>query len=440
MTTIQGSKGTATPTEAPSRTRSYVLYARKSSEQDEKQARSIEGQINEMERIAKRERLHIVEVKREAHSAKASGTRPVFNEVLDGIQNGTYDAILTWAPDRLSRNAGDLGSLVDLMDQGHLKEIRTYGQTFADNPDAKFLLMILCSQAKLENDNRGVNVSRGLRARVEAGLWPGMAPLGYLNEKRTDRKCEILVDKERAPIVRQIFKKAGNDGWSGRKICRWLKETEFTTRGEKPLTLSGIYRILTNPFYHGIFEYPKGSGNWYRGRHTPLISEDLFRKVHIHLKREETRRNMSEFAFTKLISCCLCGSPVSAERKQVQRKDGTTTQCIYYGCMRTRDRGCRNKYLKEDEFMGSIAKIADSIAWNETGIRMQCEEEVKRLVHLTKTSGGKGNTGIDPSTIDPKEYAKHILAHGSSSERRILLSHLRTMLVMENKTIAIAKS
>ena len=121
----------------------YCLYARKSTESDEKQALSIDSQINEMKQIVERLRLNIVCVKQESHSAKASGKRPVFAEIIKEITEEKYDGILTWAPDRLSRNAGDLGSLVDLMDQGKLIHIQTYGQTFSNSPNEKFLLMIL---------------------------------------------------------------------------------------------------------------------------------------------------------------------------------------------------------------------------------------------------------------------------------------------------------
>ena len=69
------------------------------------------------------------------------------------------------------------------MDQGLLKEIRTNGQVFKNAPNEKFLLMILCSQAKLENDNRGINVVRGLRTKAATGHLPHMAPLGYLNQR-----------------------------------------------------------------------------------------------------------------------------------------------------------------------------------------------------------------------------------------------------------------
>ena len=61
---------------------SYCLYARKSTEQDEKQALSIDSQIKEMLQIATRDGLNVVEVRKESHSAKASGQRPVFNELI----------------------------------------------------------------------------------------------------------------------------------------------------------------------------------------------------------------------------------------------------------------------------------------------------------------------------------------------------------------------
>ena len=117
-----------------------MIYARKSSESEERRVLSIDSQIQEMLRAAEKEGLEIVDIRRESHSAKDSGQRPVFNEILNDIKTGKFTGILTWAPDRLSRNAGDLGSLVDLMDQKLLIEIRTTGQRFANNPNEKFLL------------------------------------------------------------------------------------------------------------------------------------------------------------------------------------------------------------------------------------------------------------------------------------------------------------
>src|ERR1700690_2172910 len=147
----------------------YCLYARKSSEDDERQALSIDSQIKEMAIQGQAQGLRVADIRKESHSAKQSGQRPVFEQLIADIRSGLFAGILSWAPDRLSRNAGDLGTLVDLMDQGKLIEIRTHGQVFTNSPNEKFLLMILGSQAKLENDNRGLNVIRGLHNKAANG-------------------------------------------------------------------------------------------------------------------------------------------------------------------------------------------------------------------------------------------------------------------------------
>ena len=115
---------------------SYCLYARKSSESDERQAMSIDSQIKEMTDLAKKDNLYVKNIYKESHSAKESGQRPVFVQLLNDIRSGQFTGILTWAPDRLSRNAGDLGMLVDLMDQEKLLQIRTYSQIFSNNPNS----------------------------------------------------------------------------------------------------------------------------------------------------------------------------------------------------------------------------------------------------------------------------------------------------------------
>jgi DNA invertase Pin-like site-specific DNA recombinase len=312
----------------------YVLYSRKSTESEERQILSIDSQINEMLSLAEKESLEIVDIRRESHSAKESGQRPVFKEILEDIRRGRYNGILTWAPDRLSRNAGDLGSLVDLMDQKKLIHIQTHGQTFSNSPNEKFLLMILCSQAKLENDNKSINVKRGLKTRVEMGLWPCPAPTGYQKEKRTDRKCETLIDPEQAPTIKKMFEKVAYDHWSGRKIYNWLKfDLNFrTSYGKKHLSLGNIYKILDNTFYYGVFEYPKNSSNWYTGKHEPIVTKELFDLVQKQIKSNILRVENKEFAFTKLMTCGLCGSGISADEKFKKLKDGGANRHVYYGC------------------------------------------------------------------------------------------------------------
>ena len=420
----------------------YCLYARKSTESEDRQALSIDSQIKEMMSLAEREGLDIVEIKRESHSSKEVGQRAIFNEMTKEIREAKYNGILTWAPDRLSRNAGDLGSIVDLMDQKLLIEIRTYGQKFTNNPNEKFLLMILGSQAKLENDNKGVNVKRGLRTRCEMGWRPGTAPTGYLNEKYIDKKCQVRIDPKRAPIIKQMFERVAYNHDSGRKIYHWLKsEINFTTKTGKYLSLSNIYRILKKSYYYGLFEYPEGSNNWYEGKHTPLISKELFDQVQNQLTIEKiTRESSKEFAFTKMFKCGLCGSGITAEEKFKKLKDGTVNRYIYYGCTRSRDLHCKCGYIREEELVMQLVEIVDKLDINELGIKHKFNEEIERFYRFSESVLGITGHNIDFSKqkkIDMRNYAKYVLREGSIVEKREVLRYLEGRLLIKNKEIYI---
>ncbi|MGB0757334.1 MAG: recombinase family protein [Patescibacteria group bacterium] len=419
----------------------YCLYARKSSESDEKQALSIDSQIKEMTTLAKRENLNVVEIRQEAHSAKESGKRPVYNQLLVDIGKGQFNGILTWAPDRLARNAGDLGSVVDLMDRKHLLEIRTYGQTFTNSPNEKFLLMILGSQAKLENDNRGLNVKRGMKAKAEMGLRPGVAPTGYLNEKRSDRKCHMMVDPERGHIIKQMFEKVAHEKWSGRKLFYWLRdEINFKTKNGKHLSLSNIYIILKNTFYYGVFEYPRKSGNWYTGIHTPLVSKELFDQVQAQIKvHHEFQYRSKEFAFTRLMVCGKCGSGITAQEKFKYRKDGTKNRYVYYGCTRSRDKKCEALYIREENLVNQILELIDRLTIDKLGIQNKLQQEVERYYKFRQSVFGldEAKPKLSKET-DMKNYAKYILTNGNIVEKRELLSCLRNRLTLLDRKVKLA--
>lgn len=233
----------------------YGLYVRKSTESDERQALSIESQKKEMEKIASKENLKIEKVYEDKHSAKESRSRPSFINLITDLKQEIINSILVWSPDRLSRNAGDLGDLVDLMDKGKLLEIRTYNQIFSNNPNHKFLLMILCSQAKLENDNRGINITRGIKNKYSLGWLPRPAPLGYLNLK-IGNDAKIILDPDKAPYIKQIFEKVGLENMKVKDLRAWVNEnTPLRSKNDKLLAKSVVYSILRNHFYYGKLSY-----------------------------------------------------------------------------------------------------------------------------------------------------------------------------------------
>lgn len=427
----------------------YCLYARKSSESDERQTMSIDSQIKEMQALAERDGLNVAEVRQESHSAKSSGARPVFSKLLKDIREKQFNGILTWAPDRLSRNAGDLGSVVDLMDQGRLEEIRTPSQIFRNTPNEKFLLMILCSQAKLENDNKGVNVKRGLRAKCNMGIRPSKAPLGYLNVTKDKHIAEIIIDPERGKIVRHMFERVAERGHSGRTIQKWLNQIGFETKSGSKLALSKVYETLKNPFYYGEFEF---GGEWYKGIHEPLITKDLFDKVQKQLVVPPKSWHKKRFPFKTLCICGTCKGGVTAEEKYKKLKYGGFNTYVYYHCARTVDYECDEPYITETDLIGQlIAHIdAGNVKIIKTKFAQKLLGDIQRfhklrsqVLHQEYLSGNL--TEIETSAVKEtdedmaKDYLKHTLQSGTADERREVLSMIRTKFILTNKELRVLR-
>src|SRR3990167_3306503 len=179
----------------------FFLYARKSTDTEDKQILSIEAQLVELRAYAKTENLEITDEFIEKQSAKTPG-RPIFNELLQRIEAGEANGILAWHPDRLARNSVDGGKIVYLLDCGQLLSIKFPSFWFENTSQGKFMLSIAFGQSKYYVDSLAENTKRGLRQKVRRGEYPGIAPVGYINDVRTKT---IVVDKRRSVIICQTL-------------------------------------------------------------------------------------------------------------------------------------------------------------------------------------------------------------------------------------------
>ena len=408
----------------------YCLYARKSSESDERQAMSIDSQLSEMRSLADSEGLNVVCEKHESHSAKDSGQRPLYNEMLAELASGKYNAILTWAPDRLSRNAGDLGSIVDLMDQHRLLHIRTYSQTFTNSPNEKFLLMILCSQAKLENDNKSINVKRGIRSKCEMGWRPGTAPLGYIN-RTFGGITDIIPDPDRAEIITEMFHKAAQ-GWSGRKLKTWLEKEKVTTRSGRPVPVSSILAMLINPFYYGRFQYPEGTGNpWYDGAHKPLVSKELWDEIQQTRGVNKGIWGSKQFAFRGLLKCGRCGAEITAQEKiKIIKKTGGYKRFVYYNCTKKTNPNCSERYMNEDTLCELLLELIEKEP-RKIHVTPKLQSKIERH-HKVANSVFK-QYGIEQTLNKPIiEYSRYVLREGNEVEKTAFANGITNKVLIKN--------
>src|SRR3989339_1186326 len=214
----------------------FFLYARKSTDVEDKQILSIEAQIIELRAFAKQEELNIIEELIEKRSAKIPG-RPIFNAMLDRIEKGEANGIISWHPDRLARNSVDGGKIIYLLDCGHICALKFPQFWFEPTPQGKFMLGIAFGQSKYYVDNLSENTKRGLRQKVRRGEYPGYAPLGYLNDQV---KHNIMKDLEHFRLVKKLFELYATGNYSMKDLQNTAKNIGLFGKSGKVPSVSLI--------------------------------------------------------------------------------------------------------------------------------------------------------------------------------------------------------
>ena len=355
----------------------FFLYARKSTDVEDKQVRSIEDQIAELRAFAKQENLEIVDVFIEKQSAKIPG-RPIFNEMLKRIEKGEVNGILAWHPDRLARNSVDGGKIIYLLDCGHLQALK-FPTFWAENTSqGKFMLNIAFGQSKYYVDNLSENTKRGLRQKVKRGEYPGFAPIGYLNDPRIKN---VVVDKKKSVIIKKMFELYAENNSRLEDISNFLAQQGISTRSGKTLKRDRISFILSNPFYVGLFRY---TGETYEGKHQPIISKKIFDRVQEILKqrgRPHHKQKNEPQPFCGLLKCGKCGMSITGEYKVKKQKNGTEHYYTYYHCThKSKTIKCNEPCIRQEVLDKQISLLLQKFS-----LKKDWAEELNKMLEKDRT-------------------------------------------------------
>lgn len=339
----------------------FFLYARKSSESEDRQVQSIDDQIRYLKDVAEKNSIQIIEVLNESKSAKLPENRPVFQNMIERIKKGEGDGILCWHLNRLSRNPIDSGTLSWLLQKNIIKAIRTYDRAYLPD-DNVLLLAIESAQANQDIRNLSTGVKRGMEGKITRGWFPHIPPLGYLNDRL---EKTIIKDPERFDDVQKMWR-LFISGYSVEAILEEVKKWNFKTRkftkyGYKPISRSALYRMFRNSFYAGWFSF---KGQEYKGKHEPMITLDEFNYVQDKLSLKSfPKKSPLTFKYRGLFTCKECGALITAEKKvKFIKSEGILRTYILYHCTG------RKKYIK----------CNNKACISEAEIEKQIKEEISK--------------------------------------------------------------
>ena len=473
----------------------YLQYTRKSSEKEERQALSIESQTRELRRMFPT--LKVKQHFSESVSAFHPDKRVQFQKMIELIDNGEADGIIAWHPDRLSRNEMDAAKIVYRVRMGIIKDLKFASYTFDNSPEGIMMLQIALSQSQYFSSKLGKDVKRGMGTKAEKGWYPAPAPTGYKNNPLGKKGFKtIRPDKKRFELIKKSLLKV-LDGEQVVDIWRTAtKIWHLTNKAGQPLPRSTFYNLLTNPFYSGDYEWPKGSGKWYHGKHQAMITPEQFDQIQKMLGRKgRPVRRSHRLDLNGLYLCETCGCSITGTVKTKHyRGTNRTVTYTYHHCTRKNHKiQCHESPITETDLkietgseLEKIKPPQDFIDWanrwldyleqnkaEETNLVKKTQETAlsKAQTSLDKLLDVYLNNGVDENTYESKkrelntkieqlqsqltnsgkhdeykqirttiEYASHArdrFISGEAEEKHYILNKIGSNLFLHNKKVRI---
>lgn len=351
-------------------TNKAVAYVRVSSREQEK-GYSLTAQEKLLRKYAKDEGFEIVEFFREAMSAKKSG-RKQFNLMLKYLKSHKdVNKLLVEKTDRITRNFKDVVDLdeVDGLELHFVKEGSIISEKSKSQDKMIYGLRVVLSKQYI--DNLKEEAEKGILAKIEDGVYPSIAPVGYYNTMDKLGKHIIAVDEDKRTVVRKAFEMYATGNYSAKTINDMLYPQGLTNRNGKKLAKSTIERMFKNIFYIGQFEF-KGF-ICTNAQHEGIIDLSTFNAIQERLGGVvRTRTHDIQFPYQGLFKCGICGGMLTPELKK--KKSGK--QYIYYHCNDFYRKGCKKlSYISQTSIDKVLAEFLKSFH-----VSRELIEEIKSFI------------------------------------------------------------
>ncbi|MFT0636698.1 cassette chromosome recombinase CcrB [Staphylococcus ureilyticus] len=315
---------------------------------------SVDGQITQIEQFCQFNGYDLVDIYADRGISGKSMNRPALQRMLQDAKNGKLDCVIVYKINRLARNTSDLLTIVEELHRQNVEFFSLSERMEVKNSTGKLLLNILASFSEFERNTILENIYTGQHQRALEGYYQGNLPLGYNNIP--DNKKELIINQHEANIVKYIFESYAK-GHGYRKIANALNHKGYVTKKGNPFSISAVTYILSNPFYIGKIQFAKYK-DWNdkrrkglndnpviaEGKHTPIISQDLWDKVQARKKQVSKKPQVhgkGTNLLTGIIFCEKCGAAYAASNTTNTLKDGTKKRIRYYSCSNFRNKGSK---------------------------------------------------------------------------------------------------
>jgi site-specific DNA recombinase len=323
----------------------------------------------------------------------ASLIRPGLERVRDLAAEGLIQAVLVYAPDRLSRRYAHQILLIEELARAGVETVFIRAPR-GSTPEDELLVQFQGMIAEYERAQILERSRRGKRHRARQGEISVLsgAPFGYRFIRKTDHSPAYYeIDEKQARVVRQIFELYSVQGFSIGAIARLMNEQAIPTCKQRGRwERSTVWGMLRNPAYKGEACFGKttmaprqritrpirmrgGVANrnsagheraredWITIAVPPIVSEESFALVQERLQANKIhapRRTVTPSVVQGLVSCTKCGYALYRTSTR-----SSARKIHYYRCLGSdayrhlSGPVCDNRPVRQD--------LLDDVVWTE---------------------------------------------------------------------------
>ncbi len=408
----------------PKEKRRYVIYIRKSTDDETKQVRSTDDQRTECLALAKLLEIIVKEedIIVEKESARTSGIRPLFNDMILGFKTGKYHGLISWSPDRLSRNMKEAGEIIEMIDQEQIQDLQFKTYQFENSPNGKMLLGILFATSKQYSDKLGVDVSRGITGNIKEGKYNGITKKGYYVDKSTGY---FIPDGYNWDLMREAVNMRIYKGATNKDVAEYLSESHLSIRKDQdePQTLVKVDTqmvgdMFADPFYFGLYRFGKNIADLTElYNFLPLITPDEYVILNKNVADNFNEKYAGKSSNNKRLDygllrgkviCDYCGEVMQFQHTEIKRGENKGQWVISFYC---RNANCQRHKTAENKANG--LKLSKSI--RAKYIMAHIEYTLRNCTEKSREAYRQYIGRLQTKSIQDKAIAKRKLSDAKSS-------------------------
>jgi site-specific DNA recombinase len=236
-----------------------AIYVRVSTEEQAKEGLSIDAQIDKCKSFCNARDWEVFKIYKDAGFSAGTLNRPALELLLRDAQEEKFTIILVYKIDRFSRKLKDLIMILEDLKEKNINFTSVTEQIDTTSAMGEAFFQIIGVFAQLERGMVKERVELAFDRKIKFGEALFRAPYGYVYQNK-----KLVLDPENSEKIKEIFE-------------MWSQDIDYKEISKKfKIPVSTLYQIIKNQTYLGKIKY---RGEIYKGKHKPIIDEELFNRA-----------------------------------------------------------------------------------------------------------------------------------------------------------------